>query len=306
MTANVETMMYAREVPWHGLGTRVEEAPTSADAIRLAGLDWTIDKKPIFDDAGQQIENYFANTRSSDNKVLGIVGNRYQIVQNAEAFEFTDNLIGEEVKYETAGSLRGGKQIWLLAKMPTHTILGDEVEPYICFTNSHDGFGSIKVCMTPVRVVCNNTLNFALDTASRKWSTPHIGDMATKLAQARETLELAEVYMENLNKQAEQLANTKFTEADAANAIMNIFPITVDATDRQRRTIELARKNIVQCLNAEDIQKFKGTAWGFVNAVADYVDHTEPFRHTQSFDERRWGQIIDGHRVLDMAYAQVA
>ena len=115
MAANVETMMYVREKPWHGLGTMVMEAPTSADALRLAGLDWTVDQTPVYTDAGIEITGYKANRRNSDNAILGIVSDRYKIVQNTEAFEFTDALIGETengvVKYETAGSLCGGKRV---------------------------------------------------------------------------------------------------------------------------------------------------------------------------------------------------
>lgn len=127
--------------------------PTSKDALHLAGLDWNVVSRPIFTEDGQEIEGYKSNIRDSDNTVLGIVSNKYKIVQNAEAFEFTDALISEDVRYETAGSLRNGKQIWLLAKMPQTKIVGDAVDPYICFTNSHDGLGSIRCCMTPVRVV---------------------------------------------------------------------------------------------------------------------------------------------------------
>lgn len=111
MSANVESMFYAgREKPWHGLGTQVEEAPTSADALRLAGLDWTVQRKPIQVCGGRKVDNFFANVRSSDGAVLGVVSDRYQVVQNAEAFAFTDALIGGEgqVHYETAGSLMGG------------------------------------------------------------------------------------------------------------------------------------------------------------------------------------------------------
>lgn len=113
MSANVESMFYAgREKPWHGLGTQVEEAPTSADALRLAGLDWTVQRKPIQVCGGRKVDNFFANVRSSDGAVLGVVSDRYQVVQNAEAFAFTDALIGGEgqVHYETAGSLMGGRR----------------------------------------------------------------------------------------------------------------------------------------------------------------------------------------------------
>lgn len=183
MSANVESMFYAgREKPWHGLGTQVEEAPTSADALRLAGLDWTVQRKPIQVCGGRKVDNFFANVRSSDGAVLGVVSDRYQVVQNAEAFAFTDALIGGEgqVHYETAGSLMGGRKIWLLAKLPDTEIVGDKTEPYLCFSNTHDGSGAIRVCMTPIRVVCNNTLNIALNGAKRAWSVRHTGDIQAK------------------------------------------------------------------------------------------------------------------------------
>ena len=188
MSANVESMLYTREKPWHGLGVMCEEAPNSADALRIAGLDWTVESKPVFTDNGVEIPGYKLNMRSSDNKPLGIVSNKYRIVQNVDAFEFTDEMIGGDVRYETAGSLNGGKRIWLLAKMPTTKIVGDDVEPYMCFTNTHDGTGAIKVCMTPIRVVCNNTLNLALSGAKRTWSAIHVGDFAQKVAEAKKAL----------------------------------------------------------------------------------------------------------------------
>ena len=110
MPALVESMMYVREKPWHGLGTRVEEAPTSTDALRMAGLDWSVVQRNIQVCGGAKIKNYKANVRDSDGTVLGVVSDRYKIVQNAEAFEFTDSLIGGEVRYETAGSLNGGRR----------------------------------------------------------------------------------------------------------------------------------------------------------------------------------------------------
>lgn len=118
MAANVETMFYTREKPWHGLGTRVEEAPASADALRLAGLDWQVIQEPIFTDNEELISGYKANVRDSDRKVLGVVSDRYKIVQNQEAFSFTDTLLGNGVRYETAGSLQEGRKVWLLARLP--------------------------------------------------------------------------------------------------------------------------------------------------------------------------------------------
>lgn len=306
MSANVETMFYVREKPWHGLGTRVEEALTSEEALVAAGLDWTIDSRPVFDEKGNIIAGYKANTRSKDGRVLGIVGSRYSIVQNREAFDFTDALIGEGVKYETAGSLRDGKTIWLLGKMPERYILGDKVEPYICFTNTHDGTGAVKACMTPVRVVCNNTLNCALNGAKRKWSTPHRGNVQARLEEARQTLELADAYLTKLNEEADRLANEKMSEGEMRKALDGMFLLPEKATDRQKRTADKAKEEIIICTLAPDLIKFANTKWGFINAVADYVGHADPVRKTKNFAENRWEQIIGGHFLLDRAMASIA
>ena len=190
MAHEIESLMFVREVPWHGLGKQLNNPPTSKEAIIAAGLDWKVESKPIFDANGNEIVGWKANTRDKDNKVLGVVGKKYCIVQNEDAFDFTDSLIDEGMVYETAGSLNGGKRIWLLGKMPETKILNDKVEPYVCFVNSHDGTGAIKVCLSTVRVVCNNTLNFALSTAKRKWSTIHVGNLELKLNEAKATFGL--------------------------------------------------------------------------------------------------------------------
>lgn len=116
MSALVETMFSVREKPWHGLGAIVMEAPTSADALRLAGLDWNVVQEPIYTEFNELIKGYKANVRDSDRKVLGVVSDRYKVVQNTDAFSFTDGLIGQGVCYETAGSLQEGKKVWLLAR----------------------------------------------------------------------------------------------------------------------------------------------------------------------------------------------
>lgn len=302
MAANVETMFSVREKPWHGLGTIVAEAPTSGDALRLAGLDWTIDGNPVYDGQGNVIPGYFANTRSSDNKVLGIVGSRYKVVQNKDAFDFTDSLVGEGITYETAGSLRGGRTIWLLGKMPERYIVGDKFEPYICFTNTHDGTGAVRVCMTPVRVVCNNTLNMALAGAQRNWSAIHSQNIGTKLAEARQTLLLADEYLTRLDEVADRLANQPMSEGEMRDTLKKMFPVAEDATDRQIQTAEKAQNEIMVCAFSPDLIQFLNTKWAFLNGVADWVGHADPVRRTQNYDENRWGNIIGGHYILDKAF----
>lgn len=301
MSALVETMYSVREVPWHGLGTVIENAPNSHDAIELAGLNWQVNGNPIFDANGNEIKGYKANTRDSDNSVLGVVSDRYQIVQNAEAFEFTDHLIdADEITYETAGSLRNGKQIWLLGKMPETKILGDDVDPYICFTNTFDGSGAIKVCLTPIRVVCNNTLNLALSRASRSWSTKHMGDMAGKLMEAKETLMLANNYMSMLDIEADKYANTAISDDEIQKVISEIFPVDVN-NDSQRKinNVQQLTDTFYTCYYMPDIAQYKNTQWGVINAMADMVGHMAPARNTATYQENNWGRIMNGHPFFD-------
>ena len=306
MPALVESMMYVREKPWHGLGTRVEEAPASSDALRMAGLDWNVVQRNIQVCGGAKIQNYKANVRDSDGAVLGVVSERYKIVQNAEAFEFTDSLIGGDVRYETAGSLNGGRKIWLLAKLPETEIVGDKTEPYLCFTNTHDGSGAIRVCMTPIRIVCNNTLNLALCSARRAWSVRHTGDMASKMHEARVCLEMACAYMDELGQTADRLANTTVSRDKLGEILDEMFPITEDSTDREKQNIQKLKDDYMVCYFAPDIMKFRGTAWGAVNAMSDMISHNAPRRKTANYRENNWGRIMDGHAMLDKFVSLVA
>lgn len=306
MSADVETMMYVREVPWHGLGIQVENPQTSKEAIVAAGLDWRVDSKPIFNEFGNEIAGFYANTRDKDGKVLGVVGNKYKIVQNSDAFDFTDSLLDDGMVYETAGSLNGGKKIWLLGKMPETKILNDKVEPYVCFVNSHDGTGAIKVCMTPVRVVCNNTLNFALNTAKRMWSTIHVGNMESKLNEAKATLGLIDNYMKALDVDCEKMANYKMSDAEFEGIFDELYPVDSNE-DSQRRieNINNIKTTLFNCLAALDIQQYKDTAYGKMMAVTDFADHSKPNRMTAKYYENRWGKIITGHPFVDAMYTQI-
>lgn len=311
MAHEVETMYYTsneangRFVPWHGLGTPVPNALTSAEALEAAGLDWAVDSKDVLTEDGDVIPGYRANTRSTDGKVLGIVSNRYSIVQNSEAFDFTDSLVGEGVTYETAGSLRGGKMIWLLAKLPETKILDDKVEPFVCFTNSHDGMGAIRACMTPTRVVCSNTVNFALHNAKRVWSTKHIGDIQTKLSEAEATLFNANKYMSELNSTADILASQKFDSDDLQKFLNDLIPVDESASDRIKARAQQVKDEIVACYFAPDIAKYMNTKYGIINAVADFADHSEPSRKAANYRENNWERIIIGHPLLDRAFQLV-
>ena len=307
MAANVESMFYTREKPWHGLGTRVEEAPTSKEALELAGLNWKVLQKPIYTSSGTLIEGYKANVRNTDQNVLGIVTDRYKVVQNDEAFKFTDDLLGAGVRYETAGSLQDGKRIWLLAKLPHEYIIGGEqISPYLVFTNTHDGSGAIKVAVTPVRIVCSNTLNLALSTAKRSWSTIHTGDINGKMDEARETLQLAGKYMHCLGKEFNHLQQKKISERKVMEFIEELLPEPEDASFQQKRNVARLREDMKRrYFDAPDLKDLGNTAYRFVNAVSDFATHARPIRETKDYQQNMFMKTVDGNPLIDKAYQMV-
>lgn len=304
MAANVETMFSVREKPWHGLGKVVMEAPTSAEALHLAGLDWNVVQEPIYTEFNEPVEGYKANVRDSDRKVLGVVSDRYKVVQNVDAFSFTDELIGKGVRYETAGSLQEGKKVWLLARLPREYIIaGERISPYLVFSNTHDGSGSVKVAVTPVRVVCNNTLNLALDKASRSFSMIHTGNIQDKIQEARDTLFMAEEYMDCLGAEFEQLRRQKMTDVQVKEYINLLLPMEKESTQLQSKNIIRLREDMMKrYYDAPDLQTVGNNAYRFINAVSDFATHANPLRRTVNYNENLFARTIDGNPLIDKAY----
>lgn len=308
MSAEVESMFYVRKAPWHGLGTRVEGTLTSQEALIAAGLNWSVMQRELYTEDGDCVEGYVANVRDSDNRVLGVVTGRYQIVQNREAFAFTDELVGKGVKYETAGSLKSGRKIWILARLPkSYRLVEDKVMPYLVFSNSHDGTGSIKVAMTPVRVVCNNTLNLALQGADRIWSANHTGNMESKLEDARMTLFMAENYMNELSKEADALCRRQVSDVAVEEYIRLLLPIATDATETTERNVRKLREDLrKRYYHAPDLQEVGKNGYRFINAVSDFATHAKPLRETKSYQENLFLKTMEGNPLIDKAYQLVA
>ncbi len=307
MAANVETMFYVREKPWHGLGTEVKEAPSSKDALILAGLDWKVEQHSIQTQGGIPLKGFLANIRDRDDKVLGVVTDKYRVVQNEEAFAFTDELLGEGVAYETAGSLQDGRKVWLLARLPQRYIIsGDEITPYLVFSNSHDGSGSIKVAMTPVRVVCNNTLNLALDTAKRIWTTIHTGNLAGKMQDARQTILYADNYMAELGKAFERLSRIKISDRQVLDYIEHLFPDGKDMTELQKKNVSRMKEDLkLRYFDAPDLKGTGRNGYRFINAVSDFATHAKPLRETKNYRENLFGRTIEGNTMIDRAYDMI-
>ena len=307
MSAYVETMFSVSEKPWHGLGTIVEEAPDSKEALRLAGLDWEVIQLPLYTKSGN-VDGYKANVRNMDNHVLGVVTDRYKVIQNTEAFAFTDELLGAGVRYETAGSLQGGRKVWLLARLPKEFIIaGERISPYLVFSNTHDGSGAVRVAITPVRVCCNNTLNLALDTAARSFSMIHTGDIKGKVKEAKETLFMADKYMENLGNEFEKLRKQKITDQKVKEYIEFLLPVEKDAGAVTVKNIKRLREDMAtRYFDAPDLKDIGNNAYRFINAVSDFATHAEPARRTRNYQENLFMRTYEGNPMIDKAYKLVA
>ncbi|MCM1224290.1 MAG: DUF932 domain-containing protein [Lachnospiraceae bacterium] len=308
MAANVETMFSVREKPWHGLGTVVSQALTSKEALSAAGLDWNVLQEPIYTRAGGLVGGYKANIRDSDRKALGVVTDRYRVIQNEEAFAFTDVLLGEGVRYETAGSLQGGRRVWAPARLPQACIIsGEHISPYLVFSNTHDGSGAVKAAVTPIRVVCNNTLNLALATAKRTFSMNHTGNIHGKIKEAEAALSLATAYMGELGKEFEALKMKKISDRQAREYIEILLPAEDGATPQQAKNTRRLREDMrMRYFDAPDLQDVGKNAYRFLNAVSDFATHAQPLRQTANYKENLFARTVEGNPLLDKAYQMVS
>ncbi|MCD6364475.1 MAG: DUF932 domain-containing protein [Planctomycetes bacterium] len=284
--------MYAFKPAWHGLGQVVDKAPTSAEAMKLAGLLWRVEQHPIQTIVTQQhldgngdtfekstvvdVDSRVANVRSDNLRVLGVVGKSYTPVQNAEAFAFVDGLVETgEIRYEAAGSLKGGRTIWLLARMPGQIeVTGQDVtRRYILFTNGHDGTKAVRVMPTSVRVVCENTLNLAVGGARGNWLTiMHTAGIHHKLEQARDVLGLVKTRFEEYGQVARTMVAAGITPAARRQFVYDLFPDVADANNARRKKVR-AEIGRLMSDGPQMLDGIRGSAWAAFNAVTQYVDH---------------------------------
>jgi phage/plasmid-like protein (TIGR03299 family) len=291
-------------VPWHGIGKILDGVPSSEDAIREAKLDWLVEQTPVYtaDNWAVPIPGYVANVREDTKEILGIVGEKYRIAQNRDVFAFADELIGaNRVKctYETAGSLFNGRRVFMLVNMPQGRIAGDEYQPYLCLSNAHDGTSSLQVFLTGIRVVCNNTLQAALHTAKRKISIRHLSGMETGKEEALKAMGAASKYFHDLEAFASELAGKK---VNIGKVLDRLFPTSKAMSSRQVKSNREVKELIKTLLKQkDDLQNFKGTAWGAYQAIADYRSNAEPKRRTATYADNKMAMFLDGDPVMKEA-----
>lgn len=288
-------MMYVGAEPWHGLGTKLGKLATSQEAIVAAGLDYAVEKRPIFfhgadnSNALTTIADKYATVRMDSKQALGVVGSQYKVLQNKEAFSFFDAIVGlKEAIYHTAGALGKGETVWLLAKLPGEVkVIGHDVsEKFLLLTNSHDGSGSIKVLFTPIRVVCQNTLNVALGAKADAFSIRHTPGMGLKVEEAQKALGIVNQRFGLFQDAARALAATELT-VKASQAFFTKVANRYGEAPELKKGEELPAKTraiidemtrLFEQGRGAELRGAKGTAWGAFNAVAEFVDFYRPTR----------------------------
>lgn len=275
-----ERIYVDRTTTWHAIGKDVQECKDMEQVLKKSGLDYTVEKKPIFmnqkhDDFFAKIPNRFVTVRNTDEHPYDVVSDKFEVIQNREAFDFV-NYMGEDLQFEKAGETQSG-MIYIIGKLSEVSILGDTFVPHVIFRNGFNGKIKITAAITPLRLVCQNQFNFAFKEATNAITIRHVKNAEAKLAEARETLKMTADYMGALNDMAERFASMKLSDKQAERITDYLFPMPKeDDNGFRKKSLETARAKFIAAHSADDNTNFRGTAWGMINAYTDYMTHKEP------------------------------
>lgn len=274
------------EKAWHGLGQIVDKAMTAAEAISLANLDYEVAKCPMqglittpTGNITSPYENRQFTYRTDNNDLLGIVSDKYEIVQNKDGFKFFDAIIDEgEAIFETAGALGKGEQIFITAKLPEDMLVaGEPCNKYIILTNSHDGSSSIIAAITSVRIVCSNTLQAALGNCSNRVSIQHKIGAKERVSEAHKLMNITSKYMTEVNEIFNQMAKTKIGDEQLKKIVEDVMrPKDYDPSKEESSIFKNKVKSITDFAYMHPTQTTEaaqGTVWGAYNAISGYYNH---------------------------------
>lgn len=293
-----------------GFGSEIIQATSYNDILVQSGLNWNVDVHPTFTMVGDkliEVPGKNVVVRTEDEKPLGVVSSHYKIVNNADAFAFTESLYdGKDLEFIRGGSFNGGSSTWLEAKISGQfSVLGDEVDCYLIFKNTHDGSGSVTCMIVPERIACSNALNLPMERISRIWRCTHSGDPMKKIDEAKKILLAGSSYMEALTKEAEELEKIKLTDNQITQFINRSFPIREDMTERTKNNCIDRRLQLREVYEAkDDLQNYGQSGFRFISAVADYADHFNG-RNTEKSSLNRFMSVAQGHPLVDKAYEMV-
>lgn len=303
-------MVSNRVAPWELLGTSTPKVNNVKEALANVGLDWQVLSRPILVDSGDINNPYIsdprfvANVRADTLEVLGVVSDKYEIVQHIQALGFLDYMIPEGLEIIKGGMINSRKA-YLVCKFKSIDVGGDVIEIFVIFTITHDGKGSVRACITPTRISCQNALSLAFRNAYRSWSISHVGNVQGKLHTAEQTMLMMGDYIQQFQQESYRLMDRRLTNAEVEVILGKLFPLENDATP-QKENVILERRGIVRSIYTTAPDLGRGTAWDFINAVSDYATHYIPAYNEALYRNSTLNKVIKGHPVIDVAYKLVA
>jgi phage/plasmid-like protein (TIGR03299 family) len=275
------------EKAWHGLGQIVDKAMTSKEAIELANLDYTVDKRQAYMEINGEyipVPKKHVTYRTDTNDVFGIVGDRYHIVQNTDAFQFFDAIVGEnEAIFETAGCLKKGEVVFITAKLPSYIAVKDDVvDNYLILSSSHDGTRGIQVMFSPIRVVCNNTLSAAYGNSKYRVNITHTKSANEQLRKAHEIMGISNLLTQELSDVYNAMASTRITDNNLEKFIVDSLDLDFDEEGK----LSTRATNIVSSIReyyevGPGQEEFTGTVWGAYNAVTGYFQNVRDYKNNE-------------------------
>ncbi len=322
-----------KDVAWHGLGQVVQEAKTSTEVIELAQLNWKVEKLPIYckypldsnildengvKQRGKIVPNLKATVRMDTGEPLGSCSDRYEVLNNIDAFNFIDNIVGQKLAiYETAGALGKGETVFVTAKLPSYIKPTnndkDIIEKYILFTTSHDGSSAVRAMFTPIRVVCNNTLNMALSNNCGRVNMRHTKNLQDKIKNAMQIMKLYEDYEAKLIYDLATMSKFNITEKQTDIILANTFLTSeqlgiFNMNNGILLSRDLPQKKLNQLIYVKDYiesgpgQEYsKGTAYWLYNGITSYFNNGKEYNDK----EDRFLSLSDGneYKLAQKAYS---
>ena len=298
-----------KEKAWHGLGQIVEDYPNSKEALQFAGLDFEVLKRPNthrLDDGTEVIsKSSFYTYRPDSSAILGDrLGKDYEVVQNADAFSFFDAIVeGDGIQYETAGALGKGEKVFITAKLPGYIKVGshDMIEKYLFLTTSHDGFGSIMAAFTPVRIVCNNTLNAALKNCCNSIKIRHTANAKERLEEAHKVMGISNLLSVQLEGIFNQWAKVRITDKEVHKLIqLAMVPnkeVLQNIEKGELDELSTCFKNMCDDVHeynmtspSQQYETTKGTVFGAYNAITGYFQNVRNYKD----DEAKMTSLLYG------------
>ncbi len=306
----------ARQHAWHRLGTVLPERFDAGQAMEHAALGgWNVRKEPlqavVIGAEGVDtvaVEGKFATVRNHPETgrpdVLGVVGDQYTVIQNEEHSDLLDALVDQSgAHYETAGSLRGGRSVFLTMKLPDTMQVGgvDGVDTYIAALNSHDGTSAFRLLVTPVRIVCANTQAAAIRAARSTFSIQHSSGARGRIEEARQALGLTFRYVAAFQAGAEKMINEAMSTAGFVAMTRVLCPVKDNATDRIKGNAAKRELDFVQLFTGSDTNTaIRGTRWGAYQAITEWTDHYAPTPKGSDAATVRAERVVAGGQITDL------